>query len=487
MLNSGETSMGFMLIVALIMRIVGAAFTPVAIKLLGLVSLYLTAFAIWLIAKEVGVRSPWRESLAILLLWFPGNAFAANYGMENTFFAALSCFFVWAVILAGWYKEEGSCSIPIDIALGVFAGALFWLRPETVPLIAILLLARFAGAVKFKRIWSSGIRGSVVFSVAFAILIYAYVAIYRHYSGEMPYGAGQIRRIWSLQDSIRVLGVPINLKILARIAGYFTVTVPAFFIGLIALTRRHFDWGIRLKILTIWAIFFGFFSAYLFDLLPTLQFSRYSAFVWPYGFLLSALCLQTIVDNGWFSKPVNVICILTILLCFFGAVAFETYKRINLDKGTGQAALQNVQWYKIVPERREALSATMAKTLGIPAGTPATLAYQEVQVRYELTDNFTIIPLDGLTDSRFFHYFCGKWVDHDGYLIDTKVDYVMEFPDYNIDKTRWSLEDLLKLQVGQSLVRPGIIYTRIQPDAVRVQRTVAAASNRPGGVCEKGN
>jgi hypothetical protein len=78
-------------------------------------------------------------------------------------------------------------------------------------------------------------------------------------------------------------------------------------------------------------------------------------------------------------------------------------------------------------------------------------------------------------------------VDHDGYLIDTKVDYVMEFPNYNADTSKWALADLLTLKVGQSLIRPGIIYRRIQPNIVQVQRTVNAGADRPGGNCPKGN
>ena len=71
-----------------------------------------------------------------------------------------------------------------------------------------------------------------------------------------------------------------------------------------------------------------------------------------------------------------------------------------------------------------------------------TLGYQEVQTRYEYADNFVIRSLDGITNSRLLRYFCKGWIDHDGYLIDTKVDYLMELPNYNKDRSVWSLQDL---------------------------------------------
>ena len=485
MTNSGDTSMGFTLIVALILRIFGAVLAPVIIEILCLLSLYFTALVTFLIGKELGIRSPWREVAAILVLWLPGNAYSALYGTENVLFAALGCFFIYGIIRVKWYDQPGSASILEDAFLGIAAGVLFWLRPEAVPLICILLFVRVIAAIGFKRSWRSETIRIGAFVLLFVIAILAYIAIFRHYAGEMPYGAGKARRLFSMyNESVWFYGVSINVKVLTRIASYFTITLPALVIGIIALTRRYFNLAVRLRVLVFAGVFFSFLAAYVFNLLPSVHFARYSIFIWPYGIILAVFCLQSIGDATWLKPAYYSVVLGVFIFCFVSTVVFETWLRLKL---IGEYPCHTLERVERVPQQRDQVSATLATQLGLPVGAPATLALTEVQARYELNDNFTIISLDGITDARFISYFCGDWVDHDGYLIDTRVDFVLSFPNFNIDKTKWALADLLNLPVGQSLVRPGIVYTRIQPYIVRVRRTIDRGANRPGGNCLKGN
>lgn len=483
--NSGDTSMGFTLIAALIMRIFGAVLAPAIIELLCLLSLYLTAYVTLLIGRQLGVRRPWSEISAIIVLWLPGNAYTALYGTENVLFAALGCLFVYGLIRANWYDQPGSASVLQDAFLGIAAGVLFWIRPEAIPLICILLFVRAIAAIGFKRSWSRETFRVGAFVLTFAIAILAYIAIFRHYAGEMPYGAGKARRLFSMyNESVWFHGVPVNVKVLTRIASYFTVTLPALAIGIVALTRKNLNVAIRLRVLAFAGIFFSFLAAYVFNLLPAVHFARYSVFIWPYGLILAVLCLQSILDAQWCRPSFCAVGLIAWLLCFVGTAAYETRLRI---KQIGEYPCHSLERVERVPQQRDQASAAMATRLGLPVGAPATLAFSEVETRYELNDNFTIISLDGITDARLLPYYCDKWVDHDGYLIDTKVDYVMEFPNYNADTSKWALADLLTLKVGQSLIRPGIIYRRIQPNIVQVQRTVNAGADRPGGNCPKGN
>jgi hypothetical protein len=222
-------------------------------------------------------------------------------------------------------------------------------------------------------------------------------------------------------------------------------------------------------------------AAYVINLLPSSHFARYSVFVWPYGLILAALALQTMLRSAWIGRRAAVGLTAVLGVAFIGNIALETYLRRDMGRvAAGETSLVQAQK---APERRAAATLKLAQALGIPASAPATLGFQEVQTRYEYDDNFVIRSLDGITDSRLLRYFCKKWIDHDGYLIDTKVDYLMEFPDYNQDHSIWSLKNLSSLGVGQSVVRPGITYTKIQPGIVKIERTIDNAAARPGGVC----
>jgi hypothetical protein len=476
--NSGETSMGFMLADALIMWVFGAAATPVVIKFLCLSALYSTAVATWLVAARLGVQRPWREFAALFTLWLPGSVYNAMAGTENGLFAALSCLFVFWTTLLHWYDEEGGPTLRRDGLAGLAAGGLFWLRPETLPLAVILLFMRFIGTLWFKRPVGRELTHIGVFSLTFAVMIVAYIVIFIHYAHEAPYGAGRARRLLSIfQDSVWLGPISVNSKVLFRVVSYFGVVVPALATVGVAAFGNAPDRSERLGTMTLGAVFFGFLAAYEFNLLPSVHFARYTIFVWPYGLILAALGLQTALRSPRFNRQAVIVVIAILGASFVGVGAYETHLRRNMALGGALAKVERA------PERREASSANLARSLGLPVGAHATLGIEEVQIRYEIADNFEIRSLDGVTDSRLLSYFCDEWIDHDGYFIDTKVDYLMAFPSRNHDRSVWSLNDLDQLGVGGTVARPGITYTKIGPDIVRIDRTVDNSSARPGPKC----
>ena len=71
--DSGETSVGFMLLLAGIMKAVGEAGVPYAVKGLSLLSLYLIAFQTWRIGAALGLGREWRAAAAIATLLLPGK------------------------------------------------------------------------------------------------------------------------------------------------------------------------------------------------------------------------------------------------------------------------------------------------------------------------------------------------------------------------------------------------------------------------------
>jgi hypothetical protein len=483
--NSGETSMGFMFVDALIMWIVGAALTPLIIKFLCLASLYLTALATWLLAGELSVQRPWREIAAVLTLWLPGSVFSSMAGSENGLFAALSCVFTYYAIRSNWYDVVEHPTLIRDSVAALLASILFWLRPETAPLMLILLGTRIVGATWFAKRLRREFLQCALFLTVFCTAIASYFWVFFHYAHEMPYGAGRVRLLLSRYvDSFWLGPIPIDGKVLLRIASYFSVVVPALVISALAMRDYFPDRALRLKIVAFAGIFFGFLAAYVLNLLPAVHFARYSTFIWPFGLVLAALGLQVACQFPGIERSVRVGLVVVLGVAFAGTASYEIYLRRDMGR-TGIGEETSLVAAEIAPERRERASVALAKAIGIPAGTAATLGYQEVQVRYYYTDNFVIRSLDGITDSRLLSYWCNGWIDHDGYLIDTQVDYLMEFVSYNGNRSVWSLRELTELGVGESLTRPGIIYKKIGTDIVKIERTVEKSSDRPGGTCAK--
>ena len=276
------------------------------------------------------------------------------------------------------------------------------------------------------------------------------------------------------------LGITINGKILLRIGAYASVVAPAFLSGAMALRRRDWPAASRLKIAFLFAVFFLFLLAYLFNILPGVHFARYSIFIWPCGLMLAALFLQE-----WMEKSTEYL--------HRASLGYDRLTFVFSGGGRIRNHPQKARPTAGIPVRVGRSCACAGTTrcdyprtdIGSwhSAGANASVALQEVQVRYRLGDNITVNSLNGITDSRFLNFVCGTWIDHDGYLIDSRTDFLMEFPDLNRDKSRWSLAQLESLPVGASVVRPGITYTRVSPDIVRVHRTVEHASDRPGGIC----
>jgi hypothetical protein len=195
--------------------------------------------------------------------------------------------------------------------------------------------------------------------------------------------------------------------------------------------------------------------------------------------VLAVIALQALADTC--SVPaVRSTVFAAVLLGVLATAGWETVLRHRLLQSEDRPARDRIG---VTDAERHAHSAAIAQSLGISPNARANLAYVEVQERYALTDNFTVLSLDGITDDRLKSYVCGTWIDHDGYFIDSKADFVMDFPDFNADRTRWSLASLDALPIGSIVVHPGLTYTKVAPNIARVTRTVPSAKDRPGGIC----
>ena len=218
--------------------------------------------------------------------------------------------------------------------------------------------------------------------------------------------------------------------------------------------------------------FFGLMLMYSFNLVTALHFARYTIFAWPMGILVAAYGLSRL-ETARLYWP-----IVAVALMFAGMAAYETSIRSDFARDTLWGAMG-------MPKLRATASDDFLKAFGNPKGRPVVIAAQEVQIRNYLDNRFIIRSLDGIIDISYLKYLCHGYNDHDGYFIDEHVDFLLApFVNYNHDRRRWSVQDLEKLPVGQSIERPGIRYTKINPYTAKITRLVPDAAARTIKPCE---
>ncbi|HVS16441.1 MAG TPA: hypothetical protein VMV46_21205, partial [Thermoanaerobaculia bacterium] len=116
----GETSPGFMLALALAMRGLGAAATPLAVQVAGLLAWWALALVVFRVALALLGDRRWALGAAAIAALIPGSAYNAVVGMENGWHALVT----WGAIAL----SLGSG--PRGVAIGGLLGIGCWLRPE---------------------------------------------------------------------------------------------------------------------------------------------------------------------------------------------------------------------------------------------------------------------------------------------------------------------------------------------------------------------
>jgi len=462
--SSGQTSMGFMFIVILFMKLFGYGAGALSMKLIGLASLYVIAIQTFRLARLVGLSAPWPLLAAIATLLMPGSVYNGMLGSENAFFGALVLTWMLLALRRGWLSPESPPRLADDILLAVFMGAMFWIRPETIPFGGIAWAVRFAGDLAAKRRLNPGLIGrALLFGLVAVILAVAYVLLFQHWAGQLPFGAGYARLFEARNvNSIWVLGLAINVKVLERLAAYASIVLPAFY-ALTVLAKRIADRDRRWLLIFLGTEFFVFMALYVLNGITALHFARYSIPVWPTGIIAALFGLAQLSRSGGGRLAVT-----AAILAFLGMAAYEVHLRAGFERDTLVQAMQ-------LPDRSEFYMARY----GHPATRPIVIAAQEVQVRSQLDSRFVVRSLDGILDAVYLNYLCHGYNDHDGYFIDQKVDFLeTPFSNYNHDRSRWSLQRFYALPVGQSVERPGIRYTKIGPDLVKVTRLVERSQDR---------
>jgi hypothetical protein len=465
--SSGQTSMGFMFIVIAFMKLLGYPAAALSMKLIGLCSLYVIAVQTFRISRLLGLSARWSLLAGIATLLMPGSVYNGMLGSENAFFGALALSWLLLALQRGWLSAERPPGLADDMLLAALMGAMFWIRPETIPFGGIAWAVRGAHEILVRRRLEARLisRGLLFAAIAGALAL-AYVLLFQFWAGVLPFGAGYARLFESRDvDSHWVMGLAINTKVVKRLVVYVSVLLPAFYV-LFFLTRRITQRPERWLLILLGCEFFGFMALYSLNAITALHFARYSIPEWPLGMVLASYGLWHLARSG-----AGRLMVAAALVAFLGAAVLETSIRSSLERDTLMNAMT-------APDTK-VLSERYLVRFGNPPMRPVVIAAQEVQLRSSLDDRFVIRSLDGILDAIYLNYLCHGYNDHDGYFIDQKVDFLESpFANYNHDRGRWSLSRLDGLSIGRSITRPGIRYTKIAPGEVKVTRLVAHSQDR---------
>ena len=466
--SAGVTSPGYMLFIATLFKTLPDSVVPLAVKLTDLLFWYLLVILTFRLLREFEVGSFWAWTMATVVALMPGTVYNATLGMENGIFGAL--FVLWFLIAIRWkWFHEWEESLDKELFLGLLLGVLLWIRPEGFVLAAIAFSFRLPLLIRLLRNSSGAIFRPIIRMLysALPVMILSALYFYFHYSqtGHLLPESGVSRVVMGAQNSIQIGGLALNTKFVRFLIFYFPLTI-AMITGLrTAITNRGANNVNPINhyfLVATLAVFFVLYSS----ILSAHHFSRYTIFLMPVIAVYAGVGAKWIsvwLLSGRFdlarnpkliigSVSVTVLCIL-----FTSEIYLRQQSGSNYPFGNLWRAMN-------APENRKDFSDKLYDSLGKPGELPISLAYVEVQIRYYLDNRFIVRSLDGRVDGALLDFVGDEGIfDHVGYLKARDIGFVMETPNFNRDKTVWSLADLNKLELGQTYSRESVTFTRIEP------------------------
>jgi hypothetical protein len=241
-----------------------------------------------------------------------------------------------------------------------------------------------------------------------------------------------------------VLSLPIDPTLATRLLVYCPLTF-FFLLGL-----RSFAGPVTSVELFLRLLFAAFSVIYSLTGAPHL--ARYMIFLMPILAIGAVRGARALWGNNRRRAPI------LIGLAGFGLLAIdvvEPYYRLN-RYGRGQL------WSAVgTPADRKERTDKVLQILGEPTKRPVVVACENVQFRYRWDDRITIRSLDGRGDRVLLRFAHDGAVDHVGYLRQRQVDFLTETPDYNRDRSRWSLAALKEVQPDETLWRDDVGFHRL--------------------------
>jgi hypothetical protein len=405
--TSGETSPVYMVFAATLMLLFGN-YTIIALKLVGVLSVIGIFTIILRSLKNSDLNANQKLILAIPFFLLPSIWYQVFLGMENMLFA-------FACLLIVHFYIENDDGLLKQLSYLIVLPILFFLRPEATLLFALL----FFLAVKERHFRSAG------FLILAAIISLVVFFTIEFLTGVPLHAAGAIRAYLSKQSSLHILGFYVSKKPLY--ACLYTLPF-ALIIFLKMRSVISFSEKTILFFLTALPLTLHFFNIF-----PNVHFSRYFLYGLAAFFYVYAKMAIRIEDR----KNIINLTGYAILFLVFTAVPLELYQRSFLSRSSYQKTI-----FDFSNQGVENLSNELYEKLGEPK-TPVVIALTEVQIRGRLDDRFIIRSLDGILDYRLKGFLNPTWIDHVGYLKDRNVAYLLAYPNYNIDKEKFSLNTIL--------------------------------------------
>jgi len=425
--SSGETSPGYMLILAALFRLFPPGLIPYAVKILDVSAWLALSFVVWRLAGELIPDRYLAHAAGLVAAALPGSVYNSTVGMENGLFALLVYLAVLAHARLQASHREGAVALLLSAAI--------WLRPE-----GVIVAAVWYALVGTRSSWKG---------LALCLASAAALAAFHHgWTGEWVPASGR-SRIWLASlHSWQIGPLHVDPKVALRLLAYAPLTVPAV-VGTFALRAdepERDEWRFLAWLLWLCIAAYSLF-------LGGWHFGRYAIFLMPALVLLAAKgwqraagTLPAILLRRW------QIAALVALAATFAAEAVYR-RRLGSHEALSEAAA--------APAARHRRTDALLQALGAPGASQVSLACQEVQRRYFLDQRIVIRSLDGRTDSMLLQFADRQGVDHPAYLRARRVDFLLEFPRYASSADRWTLRDLLATPAFGTVVRGGVRFRRL--------------------------
>ncbi len=469
--SAGVTSPGYMLLIAGLFNVAPDLYVPAIMKAINIWAWYGLVYFVFLIAKRLFDSTGWAVIAALAIGLMPGSVYNSTIGMENGIFGFVTVLWLY------W-------TVRTEILFGCLLGLACWIRPEGFVVAGIALTYRTFFVPHFRVRFPSTIALSAIFLTPFLAITGLLFFFHFGQTGELIPTSGVSRILMSniSSSTIHIGPAFIDTKFALRLGQYFALTVLWIFVNWLLLRRRQ-EFGdyqdvIQFSVLFFWANFFLFTA-----ILGTTHLARYIIYIMPLMVLVTVAGAKWLWEH-WhirfqiFSRSAPKVILAGLAFALILVFAAETQIRLGLDS---QASL----WKSMsAPSERAALSDALIEQLGQPLELPLTIALQEVQIRHWLDDRFIVRSLDGRVDQVLLDYASREGVDHIGYLRERNVQVLLDTPNYNRDKSLWSLRDLNDLAPGTSTTHQGIKFSSlpIYPPAASGSTTGSRWSNGADGL-----
>jgi len=460
--SAGVTSPGYMLILTSFFKIFPESIVPLAVKLLNILCWYLLLYLVFVLSRRLIGNGFWAWTVTLIVSLMPGAVYNATTGMENGIFGALFLFWLYLVIRWDWLAVTET-KAKRSLILGILLGILCWIRPEGFVL-AILSFTFKA----LQSLWSPvGSKRPVLISlkhiltalIPFLLSTALYFGFLYSETGQFLPTSGISRIGIGGQESFRIGSLPVNLKFVKYLIYYFPLTI-SMILGFRGLLSRKRSGKPPVVYYAYPAATIIVFIILYSSILGAHHLSRYMIFLLPVMTMFSGLGAKSVSENWNWGRKTRTVVFTASMILLGTLFAGEIYLRYK--SGSNYPAGELWRAMKAPGTRRE-FSDRMFDELGKPSKLPVSLAYQEVQIRYRLDQRFIIRSLDGRVDATLLNFVDAHGnYDHVGYVKARNVDFIMETPNYNRETNRWSLKDLTKLKIGESISLESLIFTRLR-------------------------